>query len=272
MFGYINIRRRQSVKNFGDEGVTAVKFEDKKVVVAGGGGGMGLAISLAFAHEGADVAILDSVAENAEKVASQVTGMGRKAIALKVDVADFKAVGDCIKRVYDEFKSIDVLINAAGYGQYVPFAELTEEVWDRSIGTHLKGPFNATRAVINGMISQRSGRIISFSSISGVTGTPKHCHYSAGKAGVIGLTKALAKEVAPLGITVNAIAPGAIETPFLDAIKAEAKDVIEMVTKATPVGRLGTPEEMAALCIYLASEEAGFITGQVIGINGGYHI
>jgi len=246
-----------------------MKFEGKKVVVAGGGGGMGLSISLAFAQEGADVAILDFVAENADKVASQVTGMGRKAIALKVDVANFKAVNDCIKRVYDEFKSIDVLINAAGYGEYVPFAELTEEIWDRSIGTHLKGTFNATRAVINGMISQRSGRIISVSSIAGVTGTPKHCHYSAGKAGIIGLTKALAKEVAPLSITVNAIAPGAIKTPFLDSV---VKDVIDMVTKATPVGRLGTPEEIAALCVYLASEEAGFVTGQVIGINGGYYI
>lgn len=246
-----------------------MKFKGKVAAVTGGGGGMGRSISLEFAKEGADIAILDLVPGNAEKLANQVRDLGRKAIALKVDVADFQAVNDSINRVYQEFKRIDILINAAGYAQYVPFAEMTEEMWDASIGTHLKGTFNATRAVIRGMTSQRSGRIISISSVAGVTGTPKGCHYSAAKAGVIGFTKALAKEVAPLGITVNAIAPGAIDTPFLDAV---ARDLLEMYIKATPVGRLGKPEEIAALCLYLASEEASFITGQVININGGFYI
>ncbi|MDO8491122.1 MAG: SDR family NAD(P)-dependent oxidoreductase, partial [Dehalococcoidia bacterium] len=163
----------------------------------------------------------------------------------------------------------DVLINGAGYAQYTPFTEMTEEMWDRSVNTHLKGTFNATHAVVPGMIAQRSGRIISISSAAGVTGTPKGCHYSAAKAGVIGLTKALAKEVAPLGITVNAIAPGAVDTHFLDAV---ARDLLQMYIKSTPVGRLCTPGEIAALCAYLASPEAGFITGHVVNINGGFYI
>ena len=246
-----------------------MKFEGKKAVVIGGGGGMGRAICCEFAKEGADVAVVDLVLENAETVAKQVRDLRRKAIALKVDVADFQAFHDCINTVYKEFKRIDILVNGAGYGDLVPFAEMSEETWDRSIATHLKGTFNATRAVINGMISQHSGRIISISSIGGVTGTPNHCQYAAAKAGVIGLTKALAKEVAREGITVNAIAPGAIETPF---VKDVPQSTVDMIMKATPVGRWGTSEEIAALIVYLASDEAGFVTGQVININGGYYI
>jgi 3-oxoacyl-[acyl-carrier protein] reductase len=246
-----------------------MRFDGKKAVVVGGGGGMGRAICCGFAKEGADVAVLDLVLENAEKVAKEVRDSGHKAIAMKVDIGDFKTVHDCINGVYKEFKHIDILVNGAGYGDLVPFAEMTEETWDRCIATHLKGTFNAMRAVINGMISQHSGRIISISSIAGVTGTPKHCQYSAAKAGVIGLTKALAKEVASEGITVNAIAPGAIKTPFVKNVPQSSLDIF---IKATLAGRWGTPEEIAALVLYLASDEAGFVTGQVININGGQYI
>ena len=247
-----------------------MRFEGKKAVVTGGGSGQGESICIKLAEEGADVAILDLSLEKAEGVAKRVRELKRKAIAMKVDVSDFHAVGDCIKKVYDEFESIHFLINAAGYGQYIPFAEMTEEMWDRSIATHLKGVFNCSRAVINDMIAQRYGRIVNFTSISGIIGTATHSHYSAAKAGVIGLTKAMAKEVAPVGITLNAIAPGAIDTPFLNAIKAQSPDVLANVVKSTPVGRLGEPEEVAALCLYLLSDDASFITGQVIGINGGF--
>ncbi len=246
-----------------------MRFEGKKVVVTGGGGGMGQAISLEFAREGADVAVLDMVADNAEKVAKEVRALGRKAIPMMVDVASYRAVQDCIGKVLKEFKDVDVLVNGAGYAQYAPFTELTEEMWDRSVNIHLKGTFNATHAIVPGMIARRSGRIISISSVAGVTGTAKGCHYSAAKAGVIGLTKALSKELAPLGITVNAIAPGATDTHFLDAV---AHDLLQMYIKSTPVGRLCTPAEIGALCAYLASPEAGFITGQVINISGGFYV
>ncbi len=246
-----------------------MKFEGKKAVVTGGGSGQGASIALSLAREGADVAILDLDLENAEKVANQVRELKRKAIAMKVDVADFQGVNDCIKRVYSEFGRIDFLINSAGRGQYVLLAEMTEEMWDRSVAIHLKGVFNCTRAVINGMSDQQYGRIINISSASGVWGPPKHSHYSAAKAGVIGLTKALAKEVGRLGITVNAIAPGAIDTPFLNVVRAQAPEVVQHLINATLVGRMGRPEEVAALCLYLLSDDAGYITGQVINISGG---
>jgi 3-oxoacyl-[acyl-carrier protein] reductase len=248
-----------------------MRFKNKKVVVAGGGGGMGRAMCVGFAKEGADVAVIDFVSENAKRSANEVKELGRRSIALQLDVANFKASQDCIKKVYDEFKRIDILVNAFGYAELVPFAQMTEETWDRSIGTHLKGVFNLSRAVINGMISQGYGRIISVSSLAGVAGTAKHVQYSAAKAGVVGFTKALAKEVAGYGITVNAFAPGITETPFLDKCVNEPA-LLEHIKKATLVGRMGKPEEMAALCLFLASDEAAYITGETININGGQYM
>ena len=247
-----------------------MRFEGKKAIVVGGGGGMGLAMCLGFAKEGADVAVLDFVGEAAESVAKKVRGMGQKSLGLKVDVSDFKAVNDCITKVHDNFSRIDILVNAAGYGQFIPFAEMSEEMWDRSIAVHLKGTFNATRAVINFMISQKYGRIISISSLAGVRGTPTHVHYSAAKAGIIGMSKALAQEVVNLGITVNVIVPGTTDTPFLKSVKAQSADLFER-SKRIPIGRLCKPEEVAALCLYLASDDAAYITGDVIGLYGGLY-
>lgn len=150
------------------------RFTDKVAMVTGGGSGIGEATCMAFAKEGANLAIFDLDIENTEKVAVNVRNLGRKAIALRVDVANFQEVNVSVQKVYDELKHIDILINGAGYADYVPFAEMSEEVWDRSIAVHLKGTFNCTRAVINGMIAQNSGKILNISSVTAIVGLPKH--------------------------------------------------------------------------------------------------
>lgn len=247
-----------------------MKLQGKNTVVTGAGSGIGRAIALELAGEGAAVAIMDINLEAAEAVAQAVREKGQRVLALKVDVADFSEVTAAISRIYKEFQRIDILVNDAGFGQYLPFWQLTEGMWDRMIAVHLKGTFNCTRAVIEGMIAQKSGRIINISSVGGVTGTPTHCHYSAAKAGIIGLTKALAKEVAPLGITVNAVAPGLIDTPLVQ--KDLTEELKRIVLQRTLVGRIGTPEDIAYTVAFLAADEASFITGQVISPNGGYVI
>ncbi|MCK4785662.1 MAG: 3-oxoacyl-ACP reductase FabG [Desulfobacteraceae bacterium] len=246
-----------------------MRFEDKVALVTGGGSGMGEATCLGFAREGADIAIFDLNIENTEKVAASVRDLGRKAVALKVDVADFQGVNASVQRVYEELSHIDILINGAGYGQYVPLSEMSEEAWDRSIAVHLKGTFTCTRAVINGMIEQKWGKIVSISSISGIVGTPTHSHYSAAKAGVIGMSKALAKEVAVCGLNVNVVAPGAIETPFQDGLRRDNPELLKRFAESVPMGRMGNAGEVAAIILFLCSKDAEFITGQVISPNGG---
>ena len=174
-----------------------------------------------------------------------------------------------LTRVTDAWSSLDVLVNNAGFGQYAPFEAITEAQCDRMIAVHLKGAFNCVQAVLPGMKRSGFGRIVLMSSVAGMTGTPSHAHYSMVKGGLIGLAKALAKEVARDGITVNALAPGMIETPFLNATTEELK---EMYRARTPLGRVGTPEDVAQVCAFLVSAGADYITGQVISPNGGYLI
>ncbi len=247
-----------------------MRFQGKTAAVTGGGGGMGSAICTAFAEEGADVAVLDIDFANAQSVAEKVTGLGHKSLAFKVDVSSFPEVEDVIKKIVAEFMHIDILVNTAGVPpEHVSFAELLEEVWDRSIAINLKGVFNPTRAVINHMIERRYGKIVSISSVAGMAGSAKLAPYSTAKAGIIAMSKSIAREVTPLGINVNVIAPGAILTPFAGKMDQEFhKKVIE----STLVGRPGTPQEIAALTLFLASEDANFIVGQVISPNGGTYI
>lgn len=244
----------------------------RSAVVTGGASGIGRSIALRLARDGADVAILDLDVAAAEEVARQVVSGGRRAIAAQADVASGPSVGAALDRVRGELGPIHVLVNDAGIAGFVPLLQMTEEQWDRLIAVHLKGTFNCTRALLPGMIDARWGRVVNIASVAGLNGGgPGLTHYAAAKAGIIGFTKALALEVAAFGVTVNAIAPGLVETPLL-AKSGMPQEVRDRVVQQMPVRRIGTPDDIAAACAYLASEEASFFTGQVMSPNGGGYL
>lgn len=243
-----------------------MRLRDKITIVTGAASGIGRGIALMFAKEGSSIAIWDINQAGAERVADEVKGLGQRALPIKVDVSNFAQVNEAAKNTLDEFEKVDILVNNAGIAMKRPLIEMTEAEWDRFLGIHLKGTFNCTKSIIGQMISRKSGRIISMSSISGLMGSPTSVAYGAAKAGIIGFTKSLAREVGPYGITVNAIAPGIISTPLLEDVPRE---VIDRLEQQTVIGRIGTPEDIAYACLYLASEEGSFVTGQVLSPNGG---
>ncbi len=246
----------------------------RNAVVTGGASGIDRGISLRLARDGANVAIFDLDLTNAGAVAEEIKTLGRKALACQVDVADRVQVEAAVEQVRKELGPIHILVNDAGIGEFVPLAQMSEAQWDQMIAIHLKGTFNCTKAVIQDMVEAKWGRIVSISSVAGLGGGSGLVHYSAAKAGIIGFTKALAHEVGPAGITVNAIAPGLIDTPILrksDMPEEQVRQFIETIVGRTPVRRVGTPDDIATACAYLVSEEASFFTGQVISPNGGMY-
>jgi len=243
-----------------------MKLENRIGIVTGGANGIGRAIALGLAKEGADVVIADIDSSQAEIVVDEIKGLGRKALAIKVDVTKINDVNLMVKTVLDKFKKIDILINNAGGSareRATLFCESTEDVWDYVIGLNLKGTFNCTRAVIEHMMQRRSGKIVNVSSDTGLVGYSGFVDYSAAKAGIIGFTMALAKEVASYGINVNAVAPGPTETRAMLVALPGNK-----FKQKTGLGRLGKPEEIAAMVVFLALEDANFITGQVFPVCG----
>jgi len=227
-----------------------------------------------FAQEGADLIINDINLDGAQEVADQIRGMGRRATPVKADVSNKAEVDQMVSRALEEYGRVDILINNAGYAQVIPFQEMKPEDWDRMFAVHVKGAFYCTQGLIGKMMERRNGRIINISSVAAY-GEELLVHYSAAKAALIGFTKALAKEVASYGITVNAIAPGIIDTPILksaELTKEIADRIVSHFQEHTLVGRVGQPADIAAACLYLASDEASFVTGQVISPNGGYYI
>jgi len=241
-------------------------------VVTGGASGIGRAIVLRLARDGADVAILDVDVAGAERIAREVTANGRRALAVETDVAASAGVGGSVERVRGELAPVTLLVNAAGIASFVPLLQMTEGDWDRLIAVHLKGTFNCTRAVLPDMIAARWGRVVSIASVAGLNGGgPGLAHYAAAKAGIIGFTKAVALEMAGFGITVNAIAPGLIDTPLLDR-SGMPREVRDRIVQQIPVGRIGAPDDIAAACAYLVSEDASFVTGQVLSPNGGGYL
>lgn len=244
-----------------------MKFEGKVALVTGASRGIGRAIALALAAQGADVAVNYAGSEAAAKeVAAEIEAMGRKAFVIQADIASTEASTAMVDAVVKEFGRIDVLVNNAGITRDGLLMRMKEEDWDAVITTNLKGVFNCTKAAIKYMMKQRSGNIVNISSIVGVMGNAGQANYCAAKAGVIGFTKATAKEVAARGIRVNAIAPGFIKTDMTSVLPEK---VVEAMLAGIPLNRLGETEDIAKAVLFLASSDANYITGQTLHVDGG---
>ncbi len=243
-----------------------MRFENKVVMVTGGAAGIGLVTAENFVNEGARVAICDV---NPEAGAAAAKALGPEASFEQVDVASSAAVSDWIAGVVDKYGQIDVLVNNAGITRDGLIMRMKEEDWDAVISVNLKSAFNCIKAVSKIMVKQRSGRIINLASVVGVMGNPGQANYVASKAGMIGLTKTVAKELGARGITVNAVAPGFIETDMTAVLSDKAK---EAMLGMIPLQRAGTPQDVADAITFLASDQAAYITGQVIHVTGGMYM
>ena len=273
------------------------RLDGKVALITGGASGIGRTICQHFAQEGATIICNDLLVETAQKVVNEC-GQQKQGLALKADVAKSRQVTAMFDKVRKKFARLDILVNNAGIGlenaqlrarfnrvlekQRAELAtegkiktalaatqNLTDQEWERMLAVHLNGTFYCTREALKLMEKQRSGKIISIASICGMTGCAGAPHYSAAKAGIMGFTRAVAREAIVSGVNVNAIAPGYIDTPMTQAVSDAVRQAIEM---ATPAGRFGSPQDVATLAVYLASEEANFVVGQVMSPNGGYVI
>jgi len=244
-----------------------MRFENQVAVVTGSGRGIGHAIAVRLASEGARVASVSRTEANAQKTADEInTSRADAAKAYAVDVADHAAVQKAGAQILEDFGRVDILVNNAGVTRDGLSMRMSLDDWDTVLNTNLKGAFSFTQALMRPMIKQRSGRIINISSISGLIGNAGQANYAASKAGLIGLTKTLARELASRGITVNAVAPGLIETDMTGVLSDEVRQAI---LQKVPLGKLGEPDDIAAAVAYLASADAKYITGQVLTVDGG---
>jgi len=245
-------------------------LSNRVAIVTGSGRGIGRAIALRLAEAGANVVVNDiGDAEPVEAVVREIKAMGRQALPVLADVSSASDVERLVEETMAAYGRIDILVNNAGIARDQLLLRMTEEEWDRVISVDLKSVFLCTRAVLKYMVKQRWGRIISIASIAGIVGNPGQANYASAKAGIIGFTRTVAKEVASRGITVNAIAPGAIDTEMTQRLREEWKEELK---KRIPLGRLGSPRDVAEAVAFLASEEAGYITGQVLAVDGGMAI
>lgn len=245
-------------------------LENKKVMITGGSRGIGRAMAIAMAQAGADVAVIyNGNKEAADKVCEEIRAMGRQAAAFKCDVGNFEEAGKTVQAVNKELGGLDVLVNNAGITKDGLIFTLKENDFDRVIETNLKGAFNTIKHAAKIMMKNRKGTIINITSVSGMMGNPGQANYAAAKAGMIGLTKTVAKELAARGITCNAIAPGFVATEMTDKLSDEVKDSIDSVV---PLKRMAQPEDIANAAVFLASDKASYITGEVLKVDGGLYI
>lgn len=242
-------------------------METKSVIITGAARGIGRAVALKLAQSGYQIAVNYAASETAaEELVAQIESLGVRAIAVKADVADFEQAAALVNKTKEELGDVYALINNAGITRDGLLARMKEAEFDAVIATNLKGAFNCLRHAAPLMMRRRAGRIINISSVAGVSGNAGQINYSAAKAGMIGLTKSAAKELAARHICVNAVAPGLVETDMTAALPEKAKQAL---LERVPLSRMAKPEEIAALCEFLLSEPAGYITGQVISIDGG---
>ncbi len=242
-------------------------LEGKVALVTGASRGIGRAIALELAHQGAKVAVNYAGSEaKANEVVAEIVNMGGEAFAIQADVSNAEAVDRMVKEVLDRFERLDILVNNAGVTRDNLLMRMKEEEWDEVINTNLKGVFNCTKAVTRPMMKQRYGRIVNVASVVGVIGNAGQANYVAAKAGVIGLTKTAAKELASRNITVNAIAPGFITTDMTDRL---SEDIRTEMLKQIPLARFGEPEDIAKVVAFLVSDAANYMTGQTLHVDGG---
>jgi len=246
-----------------------MKLKDKKVFITGAGQGIGRAIALSMAREGADIGIADINLENAERTAEEIRSLGVKTMAIQLDVSKTDDVSRAFKSFMNEMGSLDILVNNAGITRDSLLLRMKDEDWDAVIDVNLKGVFLCSREAIKIMAKNRYGKIINISSVVAFMGNPGQANYSASKAGVVGLTKTMAREYASRGIRVNTVAPGFIQTAMTDALPENVK---EEMKRLIPLGQFGIPEDVASAVLFLASPESDYITGQVLHVNGGMYM
>lgn len=242
------------------------QLANQVAVVTGAGRGIGRAIALKFAQEGADVVCVSRTAENSEKVAAEIRALGRKAWAYAVDVSDAGAVAAAGEKILADATRVDILVNNAGVTKDGLLMRMSDADWDTVLNTNLKGAFSFTKAFSRSFAKQRSGRIINISSVIGLMGNAGQCNYAASKAGLIGFTKSIARELAGRGVTCNAIAPGFIETDMTSVLNEEMKTAL---LKQIPLNSFGNADDISNATLFLASPAARYITGQVLTVDGG---
>jgi 3-oxoacyl-[acyl-carrier protein] reductase len=246
-----------------------LELAGKVALVTGAAQGIGKAVALLLARHGADIAVSDVNLEKAEETVREIQAIGRRSMAIRSDVSRLDDVERMVQTILEQMGKIDILVNNAGVARDKLILRMTEEDWDMVLDVNLKGTFHCTKAVVRHMSKQRSGKIVNIASVVGEMGNVGQANYSASKAGVIGLTKTIAREFAQRGINVNAIAPGYIETPMTEALPEKAKEELK---KMIPMERLGLPEDVAQAVLFLVSEASSYITGQVVNVNGGIYM